>query len=154
MVICKPKEFLSGMAFFLIACGIWTLTSRLDQGTARNLGPGFFPTALSYLLMGLSGLLILRSFFGEKERLPTPSRDAARSILAILGGSTVFGLLVAPAGLGPAVASSVLVGTLGMRGYGLKSAAIVAICLALGCSLVFVTLLGLHMPIIGPMLRL
>lgn len=153
MTLRKPKDFLAGLLFVLIAGWAWYLCSELRLGTARNMGPGYFPLALAGLLALLGGALFLRSFAGAEEPMEPLSWHAARCMLAVLGGSLIFGLLIRPAGLAPAVIATVLVSCLGMKGYGLVPSLIVAAALAAGATVAFILLLGLPIQIIGPLLR-
>ncbi|MBS7708136.1 tripartite tricarboxylate transporter TctB family protein [Chelatococcus asaccharovorans] len=152
MMLRRPKDSLTGLVFLLIATGTWLLCRELSYGTARNMGPGYFPILLSWLLTFLGGVLIVRSFFGSIEPVDPMSWRALRSIVAVLASCVLFGLLVRPAGLAVAVMATVLTGVLGMQGYGLRSALLTAIVLAVGCCLTFVALLGLPIPVVGPLL--
>lgn len=152
MTLRKPKDCLAGLLFLLIAATAWYLCRNLNMGTARNMGAGYFPMALAGLMALLGGALVLRSFAGASEPFGQVSHHTLRAILAVLGAGVIFGLLVRPLGLGPAVLLTVLVGSFGMRGYGLRSALTVGTALAIGCALVFVQVLGLPIRVFGPLL--
>lgn len=149
MALAKPKDFLAGVVFCLFAAWTIYLCSDLTMGTARNMGAGYFPTALGWLLLLLGGMLVLRGFLGPREEGIAFGGAALRSLLAVLGACAVFGLTVGPLGLFPAVVLAVLAGSQGIQGYGWRSALTVACILAAGSSIVFVTLLGLPVRILG-----
>lgn len=150
MTLRKPKDFLAGLLFLLIAATAWYLCRNLNLGTARNMGPGYFPLALAALMALLGSVLMLRSFAGSPEPFGRVSHHTLRAILAVLGAGLVFGLLVRPLGLAPAVLLAVLIASLGMRDYGLRPALTVGAALAIGCSVVFVSILGLPIRVFGP----
>ena len=153
MTLRKPKDCLAGLLFVLIAGWAWYLCGELRLGTARNMGPGYFPLALAGLLAVLGAALFLRGLVGAVEPMVPFSRHAARAMLAVLGGSLIFGLLIRPAGLVPAVLATALVACLGLRGYGLRPALIVAAVLEAGSAIAFIVLLGLPIQAFGPLLR-
>ncbi|WP_017998382.1 tripartite tricarboxylate transporter TctB family protein [Paracoccus sp. N5] len=150
MEMRKPKDFYSGLLFLVIGLGTIVLTRELTFGTARSMGPGYFPTMLGGLISALALVLMVRAFRGEAEAMEPLNLFAARAVIAILGSCLIFSVLVRPAGMIPAVAVTVLVAAWGMRGFGWRTAAILAGVLAIGCWLAFVVLLGLPVRGFGP----
>jgi putative tricarboxylic transport membrane protein len=120
------------------------------------MGPGYFPLALVFILFGLSLVLIVQSFMGESrdeepsEAIATSRYGGLRAAAAILSAAVIFGLLIRPAGLAPSVFLGVIIGSLGMPNYSWRTALLLALALAFLCCLVFSVLLGLRIPIFGP----
>lgn len=144
--IRKPKDFYIGLMFLLIAGAALILSLDVPFGTSRRMGPGYFPVILSILLGCFGVLLMIRSLFGEVEEM-TSFRP--RVPLFILGGIVLFAYLIRNAGLVIAVAAMVMVAanaTPTLRGWQLYALAAV---LSLGSVLVFVTVLGQPLPVIG-----
>lgn len=150
-MVKKPKDFLSGLLFFSLGLlAIW-LCQPLAKGTARSMGPGYFPTALATILAGVGVLLILRSLIGSREASGlVPGPQALRAVLAPLGACAAFALCVTPLGLIPAVVLAVFIGTLGFETYGWRAALITSAVLSVGSYVVFSTALGLRLQAFGP----
>lgn len=87
-----------GAGLLFIGIGIFALWGgqELRAGSASAMGPGYFPTALAMLLIGLGVLTLVRAWRGPKVRLPSPAwRTVASILFAIIG----FALLLEPLGL-------------------------------------------------------
>lgn len=145
-LIAKPKDALSGALFLALGVGFFYFASGYRLGTATQMGPGYFPLLLSGLLMLFGLVLIVRSFFGEREEFGTIS---LRATVPVLVGSLAFALLLYPAGLPLAVMTTVLIGVLAASDARPLQSIILAVVMAAVCILIFVTLLGQHIPLIG-----
>ena len=145
-VIRKPKDFLAGLMFFALGAGALLQAQSYALGTARHMGPGYFPTLLSGLLCALALILIVRSLFGARE---AAERMSLRPLLIVTGGVVAFAALLKPAGLIIAIMSMVLIATLGSSQSRPLPALLLALGLAAGSVLVFVTGLGQSFPILG-----
>ncbi|WP_206771924.1 tripartite tricarboxylate transporter TctB family protein [Polymorphum gilvum] len=129
----------SALAVGLIA--LWESTAY-PFGTARQIGPAIFPLGLS-LLMILAGLAILV----EDLRAPATDEPLPRvplaSIAAVAGGPLAFALLVERFGLAPAIVASVVISSLADRSLAPRTVLVLAVGLAVACTLIFVTFLKL-----------
>mgnify|MGYP002391837026 CR=1 FL=1 len=78
----------------------------LSLGSARSMGPGYFPLMVAMILAAL-GLIMVVNAFGRS----TDDTEIAplRSILLVSLGPVAFGLLVRPFGFVAAVAAMVLI---------------------------------------------
>lgn len=142
----KPKDLLAGLFFATIGAFILYVSRNYSFGTAQRMGPGYFPSVLSGLLIMLSVPLLIRSFLGKAE---TIDKLALRPTVLILLGSLLFGLLIRPAGLALSIVAMVIVGAAGSSEFKLMPSLAVAVILALGSVLVFVYLLGQPIPVLG-----
>ncbi|MBP0441172.1 tripartite tricarboxylate transporter TctB family protein [Tianweitania sediminis] len=149
MVLRRPKDLYSGVLFLIIGAGTLALSGGLPFGTARSMGPGYFPTVLGCLLCVLALLQVVKSFFGAPDPIDPFNVATARAAIGVLGGTVLFGLLVRQAGLAPTLLITTLISALGLRGFGVKPAVVLALVLSVGCSIIFVQLLGLPVPILG-----
>jgi len=116
-----------------------------DVGSARNIGPGFFPVALGLLM-----LVIV--FFVALEGV----RDAAidvlwvpRPLLAISAGMVGFALALETAGLIPATVILVLLSSLAEGPLRAKTTVINAIALSAMGVLLFIEAFSLPLPAIN-----
>lgn len=91
------KDFLSGLLF--VGFGIWgaALSFGWRMGTASRMGPGYFPQLLSWGIITLGVILIVRGLMvSYKDRVPETSfRPFAVILLAIV----TFGILAERIGM-------------------------------------------------------
>ena len=97
VIVFLSKDFLSGLLF--VAFGVWGVALSLGwrMGTASRMGPGYFPQILSWGIIALGVILIVRSLMaGYKDRVePGKLRPFALILLAIV----VFGMLAERLGM-------------------------------------------------------
>jgi len=136
------QDFWSGVLFVVIGLGFAAIATSYSLGTAKRMGPGYFPFYLGLILAGL-GLLIV--FFSLGKDGPRVGRFHWKPILWVLGSIVAFGLLLKAVGM--LVAGFVLVvgASLGGDEFRLKGVLALALVLVVFCALVFV--IGLKLPI-------
>jgi len=135
-----------GLAIVAGLAVIWVGTGY-EVGTARRMGPGWFPVALGGLMAGLGLLLALVTL----RRDDPCERGELRPLMAVGGGIAAFALLLERAGLVPAVLALVLVSGLGGGRLGLGAQLLLAGVLAGLSLLIFRLGLGLPLrPLIWP----
>lgn len=142
----KPRDFWFGALFFGFSALLLEISSGYPLGTARQMGPGYFPMVLCVCMAGLSLILIGGSFFGEPEPL---EGFAMKPLLLVLTSSLAFGLLARPAGMFPAALVVVLIAALAADDMSWIQAGLLAFGLAAGCVLLFVYGLGQTLPVFG-----
>lgn len=146
-LIKSPKDFWTGVMYAGFG-GIALVISRgYSFGSAGRMGPGYFPTVLSCLLMGFGVLALLR---GVRKDGPAFGGFAWKPALIVLVSTSAFGFLLQRAGL--LVALPVLI--FGSAAASVKfrfewKATLLALGLVAFCALVFVKGLGLPMPLFG-----
>jgi hypothetical protein len=148
-IVRHPKNFWIGIIFIFFGLAAVVYAWELDMGTAGRMGPAYFPTALGGLLalVGLAG--VIRSFIGHGEPI---GKFHIKDILVILGAVLLFGFLMRGAGL--AVAAFVLVMLSAWASPKFRLAPTILLTAGLTAFAVglFVKLLNLPMPIVGPWL--
>ena len=138
--IRAPRDFCAGLLFIAIGALGAVLATGYAFGSALRMGPGYFPTLLSWSTIGLGAIVALRALAREGPRL-TPV--GGRPLVAVLAGVSLFGLLVVPAGLVAAIIAAALIGGLATRDMGPVERLALAFGLAVFCVAVFVYCLGL-----------
>jgi len=142
----KPRDFFLGLIFLVIAVGLVIYARQYEFGSARQIGPGFFPMLLGFLLGGFGCLHIALGFFGEAE----PGEPIElRPIALVLAGVALFGILVRPAGLFISTLTLVIVAGAAYRSRRPLPLLIYAVAMAAGCVVVFPWLLGQQIPVLG-----
>lgn len=152
-IVRHPKNFWIGIIFLCFGLAAIYLIGDNEMGTAGRMGPAYFPTVLGGLLalVGLAG--IIRAFIGRRSE----THDAIgafhiKDIVIILGAVILFGVLMRGAGLAAAAFVLVLLSSFASKQFKIGSSLLLAVGLAVFAVLLFVKLLGLPMPIIGPWL--
>lgn len=136
------KDVAGGGILALI--GLFMLVRSFDYsiGTAREMGPGYYPMVVAILLivlgLAIAGLSLLRT-----GRIPMPEW---RALAAVLGSVLVFALLVRNAGMIPAVIGCSFACSAGHPGWNPRATFVISAVLAVATWLLFSKLLGLSMP--------
>lgn len=113
----------------LVAFGLWFAAYALEHyvyGTARRMGPGYFPAWIGFLVAGLGGVIAL---FGLL-RTGDPICIRLRPLLAVIAATSVFALTVERFGVVPAVVALVFTAALGESPYRLVRTMLLAVGLA------------------------
>ena len=101
MRIKNPTDFWTGLAFGGVGLAVSLYAStHYNIGSAIRMGPGYFPTMLSLILMALGALIIGQSLVVEAEQDGPETwnwKAYGLVILAPIG----FGLVLAGLGLAP-----------------------------------------------------
>jgi hypothetical protein len=149
VTIRNPKDFWSGLLFLAVGAAAVLLAQNYKLGTAFNMGPGYFPTALGGLLALVGLLAVVRSFIRPGTALEP---FHWRLLLMVTGSIVLFGLLMRGAGLSVAVLVLVLASAAASVYFRWRTALILAAGLIALSALLFVKGLGLPIPLIGPWL--
>lgn len=149
MAAFASKDFWSG-ALFLAVGTFFVVQSRSYRiGTAMQMGPAYFPIVLGTLLAVIGLALVVRALI--KPGL-TVGRLAYGKVALITFPTILFALLLRRTGLIAALILLVLLSAYGSRRFRWPVALLLAVALAAGSSLIFVKLLQLPLPLVGPWL--
>ncbi|MGK9052987.1 tripartite tricarboxylate transporter TctB family protein [Xaviernesmea oryzae] len=144
MVIKSPQDFGAGILFILFgAIGLY-VGSDLTFGSARNMGPGYFPMIICGLII-LIGLIVTAKSLSLEG--PAIERIQFRPILFILLAIAAFGIFIAQIG---AIISSILLilfAAYARREVNFVETIVFAVCTAAFVVIIFVYALGQPMPV-------
>jgi hypothetical protein len=133
-------------AVFLVALGAlaYVLAGELSVGTAASMGPGYVPRALAIIIMVYGLALGVHAMFKGREAFPAIQR---RPLTLIVAAVALFALLLPRAGL--ALTSFAVVVCAGFAAYDarLRENAILGVALAAFAVVLFVSVLGLPIPV-------
>jgi hypothetical protein len=133
-------------AAFLVALGAlaFALASELSVGTAAAMGPGYVPRGLAIIIMVYGVALGARAAFAGRDPFP---EVAWRPIVFVGASVAVFAILLPVLGL--AVTSCAVVICAGFAAYDvrLRENALLGVALAIFAVVLFVTVLGLPIPV-------
>jgi hypothetical protein len=145
--IKNPKDFWTGLLY--VAFGAITLWIARDYpiGSAGRMGPGYFPTALSALLIVLGIYIFIKGLTREGAPL---GRFAWRGVFLVIAATVAFGYLLERAGLVIALLVLIVGSAMASVKFRLEwRASILALGLVVFCIVVFVKGLGVAMPLLG-----
>jgi hypothetical protein len=143
------KDVLSGVLMIAAAAGFaWIVLrpSGLSLGTARSMGPGYFPLMVSMILAAL-GLIMVVTSFGRAT--PAINIVPLRSMILVLGAPVVFGAIVRPLGFVAAVACIVMISAWASYRMTVKWAVLTTIGMTIFCVVLFYYLLAMPVSLWG-----
>ena len=147
MAIRNPKDFWTGIIYLVFGGFAFWIARDYGMGTASRMGPGYFPTVLSSLLMLFGVIAIVRSFIVPGEPI---GKFAWKAAVLVLLATLLFGFLIIRGGLIAALLALVLVSASASDKFKFDWKATLGLVLLVAfCSLVFVKGLGVPMPLLG-----
>lgn len=146
----ESKTFISGLIFLAIGFLFAALASRYSIGSTQQMGPGWYPLAVSSLL-ALIGVTMIANVLITRERLERAALGPAlwKAISVVCGSLAVFSLGIDRIGLMTSVFIMVVAATLPYGMSDLRRILVLASGLAVIASLLFVLVLGLPFPIVA-----
>ncbi|WP_430398302.1 tripartite tricarboxylate transporter TctB family protein [Ferrovibrio sp.] len=148
-LIRNPKDFWSGALFLALGLGFLIIGQDYSFGTARRMGPAFFPTVLAAILCVIGVAVIVRGLLTRGEPI---TGFALKGLVLVTVSCIAFAVTVRGAGLVASVALLTLISAIASVHFKLKATIIMMVVLGAFCALVFVKALGLPIPILGPWL--
>jgi hypothetical protein len=142
----NPKDFWSGMIYICFGVVALVVAHGYNMGTARRMGPAYFPVILGSLLIFIGTISVIRSFL--IQGLPL-SAFSLRKAALIVGSVLVFGLTVRSFGLLLALPLLTITSALASSRFCWVPSISMALGLTIFCSLVFIHGLGIPIPLIG-----
>ena len=151
VAIRSPKDFWTGMIYLVIGVLGVVISRGYSFGTAGRMGPGYFPFAISCLLILFGVIAVVRSLLTQGEPI---TAFPWKPILLVVGSVLAFGLLLTTMGLVVAIVVTLLMSAAASQHFRFQwTAAAALVGLVAFCSLVFVKGLGVPMPLLGTWLQ-
>jgi hypothetical protein len=145
--IRNPKDFGAGLLYIAFGAVGYYIAIDYGFGRASRMGPGYFPSVLSALLMLFGLIAVIRSFITPGEPI---GGFAWKATLYVTGSVVAFAVLLTPAGLIVALIAMILISAAGSHYFKFDWKAVGAlIVLVAFCALVFAKGLGVPMPLLG-----
>ena len=92
----NAKDFWTGLIYIFVGSAALIISRDYDMGTAVKMGPAYFPTILSVLLMVIGIISVLRSFLKSGSPIGV---IAWKGLVLIVASTLLFGMIVRGAGL-------------------------------------------------------
>jgi hypothetical protein len=147
----KPRDMLGSGLVIAIGAAFLLFGRELEFGTSFRMGPGYFPTVLSLLMVALGAVMTLIAWRGPREE-DAFGHIPWRGLLLVVGAVVFFGLTLRGMGLAPVLALVVLATAWASRYASWRASVPLALGVAAFCTVLFVQALGLPLPIVGPWL--
>ena len=145
------RDFGIGVLYLTLGVGGLLIAQSYAFGTPRQMGPGFFPSIISGLLIAFGAVALAR---GAAIKGSPLGRWNFKGMALITGSVVAFGLTLAPLGLPLAIIISTLIAAAASEKFRFDWRALAGlVLLAAVCSVVFVRLLGVPMPLLGSWLH-
>lgn len=149
MTINNTKDFWSGILFACLGVFFFISIRELPMGSAARMGPAFFPTCLSLIMMVLGALVALRGILIRPINGPVRLEKVNwRAFLLIHGSVLLFSVLLIPCGLLVALAAMIILSALADREARWKEIIACIIVLDAIAWVVFVYLVGMYIPVL------
>lgn len=144
MAKLRSKDFVTGLLFAAIGSGFAFMGADYGIGTARRMGPGYFPVAIGSALCLVGLGLILKVALAGKAGEATP-RLHLWPLFFLTASVFAFGLTINRFGLVTACISCVLLAGAAGRATRWRETVAVAVVMTVFSALVFIEFLGLPM---------
>lgn len=150
-------DVVAGALFIVLGLAFAIGARSYELGTAFRMGPGYVPFALGAVLTLLGAALVGTGLVSkvrpEVDEDETPRGEVPwRAIVIIVAAVVVFGAGIEPLGIAPTLLVTSFLAAIADRRTSLREAALIAVGLTVLCVLVFVLLLQLRLPLLGPWL--
>ena len=140
------KDFWTGIIYIVVGSAALIISRDYGMGTAVKMGPAYFPTILSILLMGIGIVSVIRSFL----KSGTPIGAVAwKGLVLIFASTLLFGMIVRGAGLIIALPLLVIVSASASARFNWKYSLAEAAGITVFCIFIFLKGLGVPLPILG-----
>ena len=142
----NAKDFWTGVIFLVIGGAAIVLSRDYGMGTAVKMGPAYFPTILSSLLIVIGAISVIRSFLKPGTPIGTV---AWKGLFLIIASTLLFGGIVRGAGLAIALPLLIVISAFASTRFRWQYALALAVGVTVFCILIFQVGLGVPLPILG-----
>jgi hypothetical protein len=142
--IKSPSDFGAGLLLSGCSALFLYLGKDLERGTAFQMGPGFFPTAIAVLAL-IVGLALIAKSLSAVGPATEPFRLAPA--LLVIAAIASFALLVGKLGLIVSGTITMLLASMATAQQGWMRVIVVSVVVSVFSGLLFVVALGLSIPL-------
>jgi Tripartite tricarboxylate transporter TctB family len=147
----RPRDVVGGLVVAAIGAGFFAFGRELEAGTSFRMGPGYFPTILSVLMI-LLGLAMVAIAWRQPATEGSVGGVPWLGLALVVAPVVFFGLTLRGLGLAPVLVVVVLATAWASRYRSLRASVPLALGIAAFCSALFIRGLGLPLPLVGPWL--
>ena len=140
----SPQDLGAGLLFLLIGASGFVFGSELAFGSARDMGPGYFPYIISGLIVVIGIIISARSLAVDGSPI---ERIHFRPVIMLMLALFAFGFLIAPAGAVIASMLLVILAAYAQRNVNPLETIVLAVGVSAFVVIIFVYALGQPMPV-------
>jgi hypothetical protein len=140
----SPQDLGAAIVFIVIGLAGLYFGKNLSFGTASQMGPGFFPTWLNFVVLAIGVATGVKAL---AVKGPPIERFRVRPILFIVAAIVVFGFLINAIGLAVSAVIMTIFAAYARRGVKVTEAMLLAVGLAVFSVVLFVYVLGQAVPV-------
>jgi len=146
--LVHKRDFYAGTLLILLGCVAVAGVRQNPVGTLMHMGPGFFPTALGVILVGLGILIAVLSLgtLHEPDRI-LPERPEWLGWACIIAGPIMFMIFGEIGGMAPAIFFCVFVSAMGDKDATWRNSFLLALGMTVFGALLFSYVLHVPFPI-------
>ncbi len=141
----KNKDFWAGMMLIGIGAAAMFIAREYRLGSASRMGPGFFPTVLSAILIAF-GVAIMAAGLRSGEKIQ--GSLSLRALILLPASLVLFGVLMEVAGFIPALVALVFLSAASGREFAFGEVSLMTALLTVASVALFIWGLGLPYPLI------
>ena len=142
------RDFFGGLMYIVTGAFGWWMALDYPFGSALRMGPGYFPTVLSWMMIAF-GIAIL--IMGVKNNVKIPGNWSIRALIVLPLATGVFGWMMEEVGFIPAILVLIPFSAAAGKEFKLVEIALLTIGLTILCTAMFIYGLGLPYPLIKGM---
>lgn len=142
----NAKDFWTGVIYIAIGGAALFLGRDYGMGTAVKMGPAYFPTILSGLLIVIGSISVIRSFVRPGT---TIGSFAGKGLVMVIAATVLFGFIVRGAGTAIALPLLIIVSAYASTRFSWRYTLALAAGVTVFCILIFQVGLGVPLPIFG-----
>jgi hypothetical protein len=143
--VSKNKDFWAGVMLIGIGAAAMFVSRDYRFGSALRMGPGFFPTILSGILI-LFGICIVAVGLRSGEKIQ--GSLSLRALVMLPLSLVLFGVMMNLAGFIPALVALVFLSAASGREFNLREVLVLTVILTVASVALFIWGLGLPYPLI------
>jgi hypothetical protein len=147
----RPRDLAAGLLVMALGAAFLLLGRELEIGSSFRMGPGYFPTILSLLMIALGAVMTVLAWRAPHQE-DAFGRVPWRAVILVIGAVLFFGLSLRGLGLAPVLVLVVLATAWASRYASTKASVPLALGIAAFCAVLFTRGLGLPLPLLGPWL--
>ena len=145
-------DLIAGAIFLAFGLAFALTSATYDIGSLLRMGPGYFPMVLGFILCVFGVAIILTAVLKAVRGRPATAGVAEGGIpwvraALVLAAIMLFGFMVSPLGLVPALLVATFLAALAGHGTSPVGAAVISVGLTVLCIVIFVVILQLKLPL-------
>src|SRR5258705_8676598 len=144
----KNRDFFGGLLYIVTGLLGWWIARDCPFGSALRMGPGYFPTVLSWMMIAF-GIAIL--LMGVKNNIKISGNWSIRALIVLPIATAVFGWMMEETGFLPAMLVLIPLSAASGREFKWVEIILLTIGLTILCTGLFIYGLGLPYPLIKGM---